>query len=114
VNKMEMLLAGLLRYSRLGRVILSIGTIDMNALIAGVLAAAKFQIDEARAEVSVTSLPPCLGDNPHTNQVFANLIDNAVKYRDPSRPLRLTISSQVNNDNVVYMVADNGVGIPVE
>ena len=114
VNKMEMLLAGLLRYSRLGRVILTIGPIDMNALIAGVLAAAKFQIDEARAEVSVTSLPACLGDNPHTNQVFANLVDNALKYRDPARPLRLAISGRTEGDKVVYVVADNGVGIPVE
>lgn len=114
VNKMEMLLAGLLRYSRLGRVILSIGPIDMNALIAGVLAAAKFQIDEAHAEVSVSPLPSCLGDNTHTNQVFANLVDNALKYRDPVQPLRLAISGRIEGDKVIYSVSDNGVGIPLE
>ncbi len=83
VSKMEMLLAGLLRYSRLGRVVLTIAPIDMNALLAGLVAAARFQINEAKAEVLVEPLPPCLGDLTHTSQVFANLIDNALKYRDP-------------------------------
>lgn len=114
VNKMEMLLAGLLRYSRLGRVILTIGPIDMNALLAGVVAAARFQIDEAKAEVTVAPLPPCLGDTAHTSQVFANLLDNALKYRDPARPLRLTVTGRVEEGKAVYTVADNGIGIPAE
>jgi PAS domain S-box-containing protein len=114
VAKMEMLLAGLLRYSRLGRIILNIGPIDMDALLAGLVAAAKFQIDEAGAEVEVGPLPACLGDSTQTSQVFANLIDNAIKYREPSRPLRVTVTGRVEDGRAVYCVADNGIGIPVE
>jgi PAS domain S-box-containing protein len=114
VNKMEMLLAGLLRYSRLGRVIFSIEPIEMNALLAGLVAAAKFQIDEAKAEVVVGQLPPCVGDLTQTSQVFANLIDNALKYRDPSRPLRVTVRGLVEDGKAIYSVEDNGIGIPTE
>src|SRR5688500_7218848 len=67
VSKMETLLAGLLRYSRLGRVALSIKPINMNGLLAEILAAMKFQLDEARAEVRVEPLPACLGDNVQTS-----------------------------------------------
>ncbi len=114
VAKMEMLLSGLLRYSRLGRVALTIGPIDMNALLAGVIAAMKFQLNEAKAEIRVGPLPGCLGDSAQTNQVFANLLDNALKYRDPSRPLRVTIEGRVEHGHAIFRVADNGIGIPRE
>ena len=115
VTKMETLLSGLLRYSRLGRVALTIRPLNMNGLLAEILAAMKFQLDEARAEVRVAeNLPTCLGDNVQTSQVFGNLLDNALKYREPSRPLRVTISGHVRDGQSVYAVADNGVGIAAE
>jgi PAS domain S-box-containing protein len=111
VSKMDLLLAGLLRYSRLGRVALTIAPLDMNALLAEIVAATKYQLNEAKADVRVGPLPPCLGDNVHTSQVFANLIDNALNYRDPGRPLRIEIAGGVQDGRAVYTVADNGVGI---
>ncbi|HWA88330.1 MAG TPA: ATP-binding protein [Opitutus sp.] len=114
VNKMEMLLAGLLRYSRLGRMALNIGPVEMNALLAAAVAAAKFQLDEAKAEVRVDPLPDCFGDTAQVSQVFANLIDNALKYRDPARPLRITIDGRVKAGQAIYGVADNGIGIALE
>jgi len=114
VNKMDLLLNGLLQYSRLGRVTLSIRPLDMNAQLAEILAAMKFQLDEAKAEVRVADLPPCLGDSAHTGQVFANLLDNALKYRAAGRPLRVTVTGRVERDQAVYAITDNGIGIAPE
>lgn len=114
VSKMEALLAGLLRYSRLGRVALTIRPLNVGGMLADVLAAMKFQLDEAKAEVRVEPLPTCMGDGVQTNQVFANLIDNALKYRDPSRPLRVVITGKVQDGQSIYAIADNGLGIAPE
>ncbi len=114
VHKMDTLLAGLLRYSRLGRVALSIRPLNMNGLIAEAIASQRFQLDEAGAEVVVGDLPPCLGDAVQTSQVFANLVDNALKYRSPARPLRLVLSGRLERGQAIYEVADNGIGIAAD
>lgn len=114
VAKMETLLAGLLRYSRLGRVALSVRPLNMNGMIAEILAAMKFQLDEAKTHLQVEPLPNCLGDNVQTSQVFANLIDNALKYRDRSRQLRLIIRGSVRDGQAIYEIVDNGLGIAPE
>jgi len=114
VAKMEMLLNGLLRFSRLGRVALHLQPLDMDSLVAEIIAAARYQIDEAKAEVSVGPLPACVGDPAQTSHVFGNLIDNALKYRDPRRPLRLTLTGSIKGDQATYSVSDNGIGIAAE
>ncbi len=114
VAKMETLLAGLLRYSRLGRVALTPRPLNMNGMIAEITAAMKFQLDEAKAEIEVEPLPVCEGDPVQTSQVFANLLDNALKYRNRERPLRVRIRGRVHEGHAIYEVADNGIGIASE
>jgi PAS domain S-box-containing protein len=114
VTKMDSLLSGLLRYSRLGRVALTIRPLNMNGMLSEIIAAMKFQLDEAKAEILVDPLPACLGDNVQTSQVFANLLDNALKYRHPNRPLRVVIRGSVREGQAIYEVRDNGVGIAPE
>lgn len=114
VSKMEMLLTGLLRFSRLGRVVLTIQPLKMNVMLTEIVAATKFQMNEAKADVVVEPLPDCLGDRGQTSQVFANLIDNALKYRSPERPLLVTVGGQMEGDQAIFRVTDNGIGIPAE
>jgi signal transduction histidine kinase len=111
---MDTLLSGLLRYSRLGRVALHPRPLNLNGILAEVVAAMRFQLDEAGAEVAVDPLPTCVGDLVQTNQVFANLLDNALKYRAPDRRLRVRVTGELRAGKAEYAVADNGRGIAPE
>jgi signal transduction histidine kinase len=87
---------------------------DMNALLASITRAMEFQIKEARAVVRVDDLPPCLGDGTQINQVFSNLLDNALKYREPKRRCDIEINGRMEEGRAIYTVADNGIGIAPE
>ncbi len=114
VVKIDALLAGFLRFSRLGRAALRIGPLDMKATLAGIAQTVEFQLQQAGATLQVGPLPDCRGDAIQINQVFSNLIDNAIKYRHANRPGLIEVSGRVENGRCTYAVKDNGIGIAPE
>jgi two-component system sensor histidine kinase KdpD len=66
---------------------------------------------EIRLELSPT-LPPLFVDGREIEVVLMNLIENAVKYSDPATPI--TLSTAALPGKVLFCVADQGIGIPVE
>ena len=113
-RQMDALLKGLLKLSRMGRAALSVGPLDMDALMARVVSTLQFQIRQAGADLRVGDLPPCRGDAVQVAQVFANLIGNALKFREPSRPCVVAVGGAAEPGRCVYWVEDNGIGIPPE
>ncbi len=71
------------------------------------------RIGEAGAEVLRDPLPVVLADRSMLEQVLANLIGNAIKFRSEERP-RVRVSAAREGDRWRISVADNGIGVPAE
>ena len=111
VTQASRIIDALLKLSRVGRIELREEAIDINALVRTLLDAAAQTVRAAEIKVSVADLPPMQGDAAAIGQVFANLINNAIYYRDLTRPATLEIGGSKSADDVSYFVRDNGLGI---
>ena len=113
-KKMSMLLEGLLQVSRIGSAEINIGPLDMNKIISHVIETSQFKAKECGATITAGQLPNCFGDGVMINQVFSNLIDNALKYLDKKREGKIHISCRTEGRVNIYCVEDNGIGITPE
>lgn len=110
-TKMDTLLLGLLKLSRLGRAAIENSNVEMNSLFGNITTSLDFQIKEAGITLHVDHLPPCFSDPTQVEQVFTNLLDNAIKYLDPGRPGIIRVTGTEENGYSTYCVEDNGIGI---
>ncbi len=111
-EKMDRLINAILKLSREGRKTLTPELLDMTAVVARIMDSVQHQLAEAEGEFEIGDLPTLENDRLAIEQIFGNLIDNAVKYLDPARPGRIAITGQDQAGGwVEYRVADNGRGI---
>jgi signal transduction histidine kinase len=107
--QMNDMVTDFLNFARLGNTPLEAEPIAMEEL-------ARTVIDDlagqAQHEVvwDVGPLLPTHGDSRMLRQVWINLVSNALKYAKNSQPIRIGIHSELQGDEQVYWVADNGVG----
>lgn len=110
-TKMKLMLDGLSHLVKAGFSAAKIERLNMNILIGTLLKTIRFQIQQAQTEIAVEELPDCLGDNSQINHVFLNLLENAIKHRDPSQTGKIRVSGRMNNGYSIYCIEDNGPGI---
>ena len=109
--KMDRLINAILKISREGRRVLTPETVDMTALMRGAAQAVAHQAEEAKVTVDVAPLPAIVSDRLALEQVFGNLVENAVKYQKPGVPGEIRISATERGPTVDYRIADKGRGI---
>lgn len=111
VEKMDKLTNAILELSRLGRRQLKLEMIDTNKLVRRILDTFQHQITDKGIAVKSHPMPLVNADPLSLEQVFSNVIDNAIKYLDPQRPGKIEIGAQRTHRVTTFWVKDNGRGV---
>jgi signal transduction histidine kinase len=113
-TRMRALIDDLLAYSRVERSDIVAEPVDLGETLAIVRHTLATTIAEGGATITSDRLPTVEGDATQMQQLFQNLIANAVKFRHPDRPARIEITSAREGAGWAFTVDDNGIGIEPE
>jgi signal transduction histidine kinase len=112
VDKMSGLLADLLEISRVGLAVCKSEAVSFREVVDEALLLVAGAINETGVTVTVVEDPVVLfGDRTRLVEIWQNLIDNAIKYRNPKRTSTIEVGVDTSAKNPVFYVRDNGLGI---
>jgi PAS domain S-box-containing protein len=109
-TRMQALIEGLLSFARVGTRAKELRPTDSQAVLGRSLQSLDMSLREANATVTNGALPMVAADESQLEQLFQNLIGNAVKFHGQDTP-QVHISAQRNGKEWIFSVKDNGIGI---
>jgi signal transduction histidine kinase len=111
-QKMDRLINAILRISREGRRTLTPEMLPMKRVLDEIASTLEHRLVELGAQITIEEpLPDIVNDRVAIEQIFSNLMENAVKYLQPGRPGDIRVRGRTQGDRVIYEVQDNGRGI---
>jgi len=111
-KQMARLISDLLQYSRVSRQSDHLVATSAAAALAEAMRNLSAMINEAQAEIAIGPMPTVIAEHSLLVSLFQNLLGNALKYRAPNRPPKLSVTAQRQApDAWRFTVADNGIGI---
>ena len=114
-RRMQELINDLLTYSRVGSRPLELKDVDVGETVDTVIADLGHAIDESHASVTRDAhLPNVQADPLQLQQLFQNLIANAIKFRRPSVAPVVHISGRRESGQWHFAVSDNGIGMEAQ
>jgi len=109
-GRLEAMVDGVLRLSRLESRRRPFAEVDLDAVLARVLADLAGEIEATGAEVTLDPLPAVQGDETQLEQLVQNLIDNALKFHGDAPP-RLHVAAVAEEGGVRLEFRDQGIGL---
>ena len=114
VSRLESYILSFLEISRIeaGQIELQMESLDLGSLLADIIEG--FRLQAAKKDITLhldlpENLPPLHGDGLQVTRVMTNLLDNAIKYSQPGKPVQVHVS--VEENHLVVEVRDEGIGI---
>ncbi|WP_165491083.1 sensor histidine kinase [Lichenihabitans psoromatis] len=111
IDKMDRLIKAILSLSRQGQRHFRPEALDMDRLMRSIADGVAHRVQRSGATITIAPLPRLIADRIAVEQVFSNLVENAVKYPQPGVPGRIHIAADESATTVTFEVSDNGRGI---
>ena len=112
IKQMENLIQDLLELSKIGRIATPFEMIDINEIVKTTISNLQFQIQKKEIKIQYPNdFPEMNCDWDRIQQVFTNLIDNAIKYIGDNPNPKIEIGHKIDDDFFLFFVRDNGIGI---
>lgn len=109
IEKMDHLIENILKYSSIDRSSASVEVVDIQALVEDIIA--MIYIPEHIKVTIKNKLPVINADTTRIQQLFQNIISNAVNYIDKEKGI-VEVDVEENSREYIFSVKDNGIGIP--
>jgi len=112
--EMGNLIDALLTFSRLSRSELQRTKINSKNMVTRVVQTFSNELVGRNVEINISELPDLMGDEGLINQVWVNLISNALKYSRNKEKTVIDIGGKTENGKTIFYVKDNGVGFDMK
>lgn len=114
VEKMDRLISAILRMTREGRREFTPEAVSLKELMESIVTTLAHQVSQADATVIIRDLPTIASDRLSLEQIFSNLLENALKYLKPDVPGLIEVRGGSRPGYVIIEVIDNGCGIALK
>jgi PAS domain S-box-containing protein len=109
-GRMRRLIDDLLTYSRITTQAKPFVPTNLNEVVAEVLSDLEVRIEQTKGVIDVHPLPIIAADAVQMRQLLQNLVSNSLKFHRPGEVPKVTVSAEMNGENCVLSVTDNGIG----
>lgn len=113
-HRMRQIILDLLEFSKIGSMDRVRKNIDMNKVLERVILSNKQLIKSKKAKITSEKLPEIYASEIQMQQLFRNLISNAVKYQEIGGIPKVYIDFEESEQYWIFSIKDNGIGIDIE
>lgn len=110
-QRMQQLIDDLLLYSRVMGVQEGMQEVDLQEIVTNIKQDFSLKIEDLNGEINIGNLPSIVANPVSIQQLFLNIISNAIKFRKKEVPIKIQISCETKKDDYHLFVVDNGIGI---
>jgi len=113
-EQMRRLIDAMQKHARLGQITIDRKTFSLEKLLRDITHRFEGGLEDINGTVKLHDLPEISADPVLLDQLFSNLMSNAIRYRSHERPLEIEVRAKITDRTIAISFTDNGIGVAPE